>query len=180
MKKKTPYKIDIVGLSFSKHDYSLVIDNQFFEEREYEDIHSANCVVNLFLDKTEYRITASFEIKGTVGLVCDRSLEKFNHPIDISKQIIFKYSDTEEEVDDELFYITKTQDAIDFRDVLFEIISIEIPIKKTHPKFKNKDEDEDEAKEVLIYSSEDDCSLEENNDICDSRWDSLKNLKFDN
>ena len=53
-------------------------------------------------------------------------------------------------------------------------------MKKIHPDYTEEDDFNDNAEEVLIYSSKDGEEIEDNDDICDSRWEALKNLNIDN
>jgi len=54
---------------------------------------------------------------------------------------------------------------------MYEFISLEIPIKKLHPKFRDEEDDNGEGK--IVYKSE---SKDDDSDI-DPRWEKLKKLK---
>jgi uncharacterized metal-binding protein YceD (DUF177 family) len=82
---------------------------------------------------------------------------------------MFKYGPEPAELSDEIIIITRDQDKLELGQYMYEFISLEIPIKKLHPKFRDEEEDESEGK--IVYKSESD-----NNDT-DPRWDKLKNLK---
>lgn len=180
MSKNSAYKINIIGLSLGEHEFNYTIDNKFFQKHPHEDIKDVNCTIDLTLKKSSYQIIANIHIKGTLRLECDRSLEEFDHEINEQTEIFFKYSETNEEIDDTLFHITTDIDALEFEDIFYQLIAVLVPMKKIHPKHIEEDDFDDDAEEVLIYSSENYDDTEENNDICDSRWEALKNLKIDN
>ena len=180
MKTKSPYILNIIGLSIGEHDFEFEFDKTIFDHKENEDINDIDCKILLHLKKTSYHINATISITGITNLTCDRSLEKYNQKIDTHDDIIFKYSDQNEEIEDNLYHITHSLESIDFSDIFYELIAVQIPMKKIHPKHLDESDLDDNAEEVLIYSSNDSEIIEENTDICDSRWESLKKFKLDN
>ena len=54
----------------------------------------------VLLDKRETFIGTDFTIKGNAKLVCDRTLEPFDHPMSIHRKVMFKYGDQPEEISD--------------------------------------------------------------------------------
>ncbi len=50
----------------------------------------------------------NFKIKGIAKLICDRSLEPFDFPVeDMHNKIVFKYGDQDEEITDEIIIINR-------------------------------------------------------------------------
>ena len=180
MSKTATYKINIIGLSNGAHEYDFNIRNNFFEKHPHDDVKGANCQIELILRKSTYQIVAEINIKGTLTLECDRSLEEFPYKLEEQIEIYFKYNESNEEIDDTLFHITPTLETLDFEDILYQSIGTSIPMKKIHPEYIEEDDFNDDAEEVLIYSSKDGEEIEDNDDICDSRWEALKNLNIDN
>lgn len=180
MTKKSPFKVNIIGLTNGDHQFDFNIDNKFFEKHPHDDIKGANCQIELNLKKSTYQIVAEVNISGTLTLECDRSLKEFEHIVNEQTEIFFKYTENEEEIDDTLFHITSTVESIQFEDIFYQSIAVLIPMKKIHPEHIEEDDFDEDAEEVLIYSSEDSEETEENDDICDSRWEALKNLNIDN
>ena len=62
---------------------------------------------------------------------------------------------------------------------MFEFIGLEIPMKKLHPRYSEEDDEEKDDDVLLIYSSEekDQTEDQENEEMIDPRWASLKKLK---
>ena len=58
--------------------------------------------VDLLLTKHETFIETEFKISGAAHLVCDRSLEPFDFPIESKNKIVFKYGDEYQEMTDEI------------------------------------------------------------------------------
>ena len=127
------------------------------------------------LDKHETFIEAEFKIKGEAKLICDRSLEPFDFPVDIDSRIMFKYGEEEAELSDEIIIISRDRVSLELGQYMYEFISLSIPIKKVHPKFQDGEDDEDDNEGKLIYTSETESSEEEKE--VDPRWEILKKLK---
>jgi uncharacterized metal-binding protein YceD (DUF177 family) len=65
-------------------------------------------------------------------------------------------------------------ESIDLSSVIYEVISVEMPMKRLHPRFENEYELDDDLK--MIYTSEDSLDEEEKEQITDPRWNKLKDL----
>ena len=115
-------------------------------------------------------ITVNLFIDGSVDLECDRSLEHFDYPISVNKEIIYKYGDEEKELSEDVFVILKGEQEINIASFLYESISLEIPMKKLHPKFQDDSDDNE-----VIYKSE--FTDESQEASTDPRWEALKKLK---
>ncbi len=165
------FSVGVLGLSRGIHQFDFQLGNDFFEKYGQEVIGKGDFEAHVSLDKSETFIEADFKIKGNALLICDRSLDEFNHPISISKQVVFKYGEEEKEVSEEIIIITHDQQKIDVGQLMYEFIVLEIPIKKLHPRFQLEPEDDTEGK--VIYSS----STTPEEEMIDPRWEMLKKLK---
>jgi uncharacterized metal-binding protein YceD (DUF177 family) len=115
-----------------------------------------------------------FQIQGNAGLICDRSLEPFDYPMEIDRTIRFKYGQEEKELSDEIVLISRDRSSLDIGQYLYELIGVTIPMKRLHPKFENDELEESEIE--LVYSSTPD-ETEKEEDAIDPRWEKLKKLK---
>lgn len=169
MKELRAYKIDIFGLSNSSHHFDFHFTNDFFSlfENSLIDKGEGSCEVELI--KSDAMINLKMKVAGFVELVCDRSLELFHFPIEVNKELIYKYGDEEKELSEDVFVITKDKQDLNIGSFLYETISLEVPMKKLHPKFQDTSESDE-----LVYSSE---QPKEEKSETDPRWDALKNLK---
>ncbi|MEM7297844.1 MAG: DUF177 domain-containing protein [Bacteroidota bacterium] len=170
MKDLRQYRIDIFGLSNNTHEFDFSFNDEFFEAFESSLVSKGKGACDIELIKSDSMITLNFSIQGTIELECDRSLELFDYPINVNKELIYKYGDEEKELSDDVFVIPKGTQEIYISEFLYEAINLEVPMKKLHPKFQNDDESDE-----MIYSSHEE--KEENEDKVDPRWEALKKLK---
>lgn len=178
-KNQSPYIIHIYGLSNKVHKLDFDVEDSFFNAFESSFVKRGVFKVNVSLDRADTMITLSVHINGVAKLECDRSLEEFDFPIDVEERVIYKYGESYEEVDDTLFVIPFGAESIDLSAIIYDLISVEIPMKKLHPKFQDEEESEDELE--MVYSSDDFEEDEgeqspEENQIIDPRWSKLKDL----
>lgn len=168
MRDLKQYKIEIFGLSNNTHHFDFEFEEEFFSLFENSLISKGKGTCKIDLTKTDSMITLDFNIQGTIELECDRSLELFDYPIEIEKELIFKYGDEEKELSEDVRVIPKGTQEINIADFLYESIHLEIPMKKLHPKFQNEEESDE-----MIYKSDDE--KKEDNEV-DPRWEALKKL----
>ncbi|MEQ9405525.1 MAG: DUF177 domain-containing protein [Cyclobacteriaceae bacterium] len=169
MKNSRRYKIEIFGLSNDAHQFSFEYDESFFSEFENSLIIRGNGTCNVDLVKSDSMLDLTLKVTGFIELTCDRSLDTFDYPISFRQEIIYKYGDEEKELSENVFVVPKNTQEINISNFLYEYISLEVPMKKLHPRFEN-DEDSDE----LIYSSKEE---NESTERTDPRWEALKKLK---
>lgn len=164
------YTVNIIGLSNKTHEFDFRIGDEFFRQYGTEILPGGEFEAKVVLDKHETFIGADFRITGKAKLVCDRSLEPFDETMNIHKKVMFKYGDEPTELTDEIIIIARDEHSLDLGQLMYEFISLEIPIKKLHPRFRGEKDDNKEGK--IVYKSESD----EQTDI-DPRWEKLKKLK---
>ena len=172
------YSVNIVGLTNKVHHFEFEMGNDFFEKFGTELLTEGNLQAGVTLDKRETLIDASFVINGTVKLICDRSLDTFDHPIRAEKKLVFKYGETDEELSDEIVVIRRDTDSLELGHYIFEFIALEVPMKKLHPRFQDEEAEDDDSDGKIIYTSKPspDDDRTDGEDI-DPRWDVLKKLK---
>ncbi len=182
------YNIDIYGLKEGIHSFEFEIKNDFFAYYENDIVKEGDLKALVTLNKTSTMINMTMEIDGKVSLTCDRSLEEFDFPIQITEKVIYKFGEEYKEVSEEIVIITRDTQSINVGQILFEIICLQVPVKKIHPDYRTEeDDDEDYLGGVLVYSSEiaEDGDIEEVSEGDESddpiepdpRWSKLKDLK---
>lgn len=173
--------IDIFNLQNKSYDFNFEVDDRFFQSFDDSLINKGKINIKVSLDKSETFMEANMQINGTIELICDRSLEKFDFPVTLDPNLIFKFGDEEKELDDFMVQITKDTLRIDLSQYIYEFISLAIPMKKLHPRFADLEDDGDS----LVYSSAGTKGADENakgtdhgneGDI-DPRWKKLIELK---
>jgi len=168
------FKVNIVGLSQRAHPFEYAFSDDFFSLYGKDLLESGQFEAKVTLDKRETLIEADFSIRGNARLVCDRSLEPFEEPMDIHRRILFKYGAEEQELSEEIVLITRDQATLDVGHYLYELITVNLPMKRLHPRFRDEKETEENVR--LVYSSQADAK-EEKEETIDPRWEKLKKLK---
>ncbi len=166
------YDIDIFRLSNKLHQFKFRIDRTFFESREQELVENGDVKVQIEMDKNDRFISLDFHLSGTVELVCDRSLDQFNYPIEEQQKVIFKYGDQETELSEDMVMITAQTQQINVAQYIFEFIGLALPMKKLHPRYQDDNEGS------VVYSSQDSTGEPQATEA-DPRWNELKRLKKD-
>ncbi len=186
MKGLREFDIEIFKLSNKKHNYSFELNDAFFSNFEDSLVNNGKLTVDVIVDKSDVLIVADFSIKGNITLICDRSLEEFEYPIETVNKIIFKYGEEYAELTDEIISIPQGTQRLNFAQYIYEFIGLTIPMKKLHPKFVTTDEIlsnvENDEETLLIYSTEsskDEDDKDEDENI-DPRWKILNGLKHNN
>lgn len=171
MSKLKAYKIQLLRLGFGEHHFNFKIDDDFLSSFEQDILQNCNLSLDLDLNKGEALIELHFSFKGTSTLICDRSLETFEHPVEFKDELFLKFGETYEELNDNLIQIPSTLSEFDISQVVLEYIILHLPAKRLHPKYKD---DED-----FFYSSEDNENTEiiEEKENIDPRWAELIKLK---
>ncbi|BDD03518.1 DNA-binding protein [Aureibacter tunicatorum] len=181
MKDLKDFNINIVNLKEGTHQYDFIIEDSFFKNFDHSLTDKGSLKIDLTLEKTSNVIAANFHIEGFVELICDRSLEAYEYNLKSDRKILFKFSESEQESNDEIIFLHPAVHEYNFSTLCYEFIMLEIPFKKLHPKYQ--DEEEWEDGERLIYSSEtasEEIEEKEENksdsEAVDPRWEALKKL----
>lgn len=169
------FAINIIGLSKKAHLFNFHLEKGFFEKYGSEVVSDGRFDIEVILDKKETFIEVEFNISGQAVLVCDRTLDLFDFPINKTHKVVFKYGEEAQEISDEIVIITRDQDSIDLGQYFYEFISLAIPMKKLHPRFSNEAEND----QLIVYSTAQNETEEDDKekDRIDPRWEKLKKLK---
>ncbi len=173
LKKLKEFDIEIVRIRPGKHEFDFTIDSGFFKEFDYGLIDKGDLAVTVVLEKTTHLLNLHFNIKGTVELECDRSLEKFDHPLEIENDLVVKFGQEEDVLADDVIVIKYDEQVLNLASFIYEFITVGIPLKRLHPRFDQEEEDLDEE---LVYTSEEEIDDESPEEI-DPRWQGLLKLK---
>src|SRR5687768_5707711 len=169
------FKVNIVGLTNTVHHFDFKVGNDFFSQYGTGLISVGSLKGAVTLDKHETFIDAGFHITGSVELTCDRSVDTFDYPISVSRKLVFKYGNADEELSDEIVMIHRDSESLELGQYLYEFIALEVPMKKLHPRYKEEEEDDSEGK--IIYTSKPSADEKPEGEDIDPRWEILKKLK---
>lgn len=176
MKKLGEFDIEIIKLSPGIHEFKFKVGSGFFKKFDYGLIEKGDLIVKVVLEKHVHLINAKFEIEGEVELTCDRSLEKFNHPLSLQNELVVKFGDEEDVLADDVIVVKYDEPVLNVAIFIYEYITVAIPLKKIHPKFRDENENDVDQ---LIYTSgeEEDTGENSSNGEIDPRWKELLKLK---
>jgi uncharacterized metal-binding protein YceD (DUF177 family) len=163
------YRVNILGLSLGIHHFEYDLGNEFLKKYDAGLVSEGVFKAQVALDKRETFLEAKINIVGSVKLVCDRSLDEFDYPIDVSPKIIFKYGDEDKEISEDVMMIHHGTESLELGKFIYEFIALAIPMKRLHPRFENESDDEG----GIIYTSE---TEEDKKEEIDPRWEMLKKL----
>lgn len=123
--------------------------------------------VHVEFNRSRVMIQARLLVEGDLRLVCDRSLERFDYPVEAEYTVIFK-PDVDEETEDDQMAVRRLNmpsNLIDITRDVRDTLLLTIPIRKLHPRFI--DEDGEEIPFETPYASESET---------DPRWTALTSL----
>ncbi|MFN3316376.1 MAG: YceD family protein [Raineya sp.] len=173
VEKLLDYTIGIAKLQNKEYSFSWKGDANFFEAFEDSLVEEGKFEVKLLLRKSEALLHLQLAIKGTLDLICDRSLEEFPYPFETEGIQILRFADHAESISDEMELIPRGAAEINIAHYIYELIALAVPMKKLHPKFRAEEKDEDLT---LVYSSENQKKEAKEEDKPDPRWEELKKL----
>jgi len=183
VKELSKYNIDIYGLEDKQYEYDMESGDAFFQELDQDLIEHGHFKTHIVLNKSATMIQLNFHTEGVLTLICDRSLEPFEEPIDTNERIILKFGDHDEELTEEIEIINRNTTRINVARYLFDFIALSLPIKKIHPSLRTEEDEADLLNDedgILVYTSESANDVEEEEEKIDPRWEALKKLKGDN
>lgn len=173
------FNYTLFSLKDGRHEFSHQIGDLFFDSFENSLVPNGNFKVDVVLEKSERLLQFEFFIEGSSLLVCDRSLEEFEYPIKMQTLINYKYGEAYEEMAEDLIVLKHGTSELNIASVLYELIAVEIPFKKLHPKFEQEETEEQEQEVTLVYSGDTQDESQDEEQKIDPRWSDLRK-KFKN
>ena len=182
MKFWKTFDIEVIKYKEGLHEVDFPIGNAFFQQVEGNDLlDKGNLTAGVKVDKGANLIELTFHIVGKVSLICDRSLETFEQPLDITEKMIYKFGSEVKEIDVSVMMITRDTPSINVAQLIYEFILLALPLKKIHPDYKNElDEDDNELEGGFVYIDEaltEGSTEEKSTTTVDPRWEQLGKLK---
>ncbi len=178
---RTKYDIAFKGLKEGLHEFEYEIGDTFFEHFEQDMVNAGKVNVKAGLERRNTFMKLLFTIDGWVELTCDRCLEKYLQKVDSQAEVFVKFSESVQEDDDQVIWISPEEYRINLAQLIYEYIFLSLPLKHVHPDKKNG---ESGCNQKMIQKLENhkphtDNNEDENHPI-DPRWEVLKKLKNNN
>lgn len=133
MGKFSQFKLPLKSLSKGTHDFDYHLDKQFFENMESSDIRDANVNVHLVVTYANDVYSLAFDMVGNVVVPCDRCLDDLTIDIDTTYNIKVKYGDAYRDDSDDLMEIPQSDNDLNVAYMIYDTVSLAIPIKHVHP-----------------------------------------------
>ncbi|GLR16743.1 YceD family protein [Portibacter lacus] len=171
-----PFKTAKLGL----HEYHFQVDDNFFANFEDSVVEKGKFDIKVNMDKKETMLDLEFEIKGSINNPCDRCLASIDVPVEAMERIVVKFDDFGKEDTDEVIYISTEETNLNVANLIYEFVSLSLPISNTIDCEANDYEFCDQK--VLDYYDE----LEEQSEKLEEEeieeqskiWDALKDIKL--
>lgn len=123
--------MDFGALAVGQHQFDYQLDNEFFAGLDQHEVlaGSVNAVISVLARESSFTLRMS--LKGTVDVTCDRCLDPVSEPVEVSEEWLFKLGDEEGETD-ECFYLQATHPVFDLGWLMYEVISVNLPLVCRH------------------------------------------------
>lgn len=180
MERDNQYIIPLDGLAEKEYTFAFKADDAFFLSHEGGEIKGGEVDVKVTLLKKKTSMLMNFDLSGTVKLTCDRCLELYNQPIEISDEILVNYGDeTNFDTNSDAVTLSRDANSIDVSSFIYEYSHFALPIAHYHPEDADGNPTCDPKMIDLIdkYKVEE---TEKTEDAIDPRWEALRELKNNN
>jgi uncharacterized metal-binding protein YceD (DUF177 family) len=173
------FSIPFSGLKDGSHDFKFQVTDSFFESFPFSEIKKGNIQVDVLMSKSQHIMTLNIKMKGDTELSCDRCGNDYRQPVKGEKVLVAHLNAENFEDEDDLISLPESMSSLDLSQYLYEYISLLIPSRRVcggDPEAEGDCDPEVIKKLEELRAGSD----SEEEDKTDPRWDSLKNLKFDN
>ena len=126
MSEQNHYIIDLRRIPIGTHQFDIQLDDEFFAGLDKSEILSGSVAAKVTLNLREEDYQLNIAVHGTVFVVCDRCLDPMPLEIDDEQEI---FSEDEEIVESQK---SKVESLLDLTWLVYEIVSINIPIVHNH------------------------------------------------
>lgn len=193
MGKFSAFNLPLKSLPVGTHNFRFHLDKTFFENMESADVRGAALDVDLAVDYRNDVYDLSFEVSGVAVVACDRCLDDLELPIDARYHVVVKYGDDYRDDSDEFIEIPESDNYLNVAYMIYDTVSLAIPIKHVHPLGKcnramssllkkhraHTPGDPDTELEDELMDEIDAAPDTQAGENTDPRWDALKGLQAD-
>lgn len=166
------FVIPFFGLKLGTHTFNFEVNQAFFASFENSLIEEGRFDVTLSLEKLTNMLVLTFKAKGEVNDFCDRCGDPITLKVKASDEILVKFGDEDFEQMDEIIILSHDSHEIDVAQLIYEMLVLNLPRKKTHKHLKDCNQEVLERLRTEQHGNE-----EDDDDDTDPRWEALKKLK---
>jgi uncharacterized metal-binding protein YceD (DUF177 family) len=178
MKDLKDFDISFIGLKEGLHQFEYLIEKEFFDFFNYDELNNSNVKVQLSFLKKTTMFELNFSFSGWVEVACDITNELYHQPIKTESELIIKFGETFNNENEELLVIPHSEFKINIAQYIYESIVLALPLKRIHPGVEDgtlKSDILDRLKELEPKELKDKIDKED----IDPRWNKLKNILID-
>ena len=180
MKQGDPYQLDIPRTPEGDSSLTFKLADSFFELIPGALVTSGNVDVSIQVAKSKTMLVVKIYINGTVELICDRTTRPFDFHVETSDRVVYQFADQYQELSDQLIMIPRGLEFLSLVDLLYNLIAVEVPMKKLHPDLDDQVLEQNAEGNLLIYQSATPQAPETEELPEDSPWKALLKLKNQN
>lgn len=166
--RKRDFDIVFSSLTLGKHTFTFSLSDTFLALYGYEDHQKLEATATVTLEKHNTFLEMNFGLLGVVEVICDRTGELFMQNISNSFDLLVKFGEAYNDIDDETLILPQGEYQINVAQYLYELVVLGIPIKNVHPDAKKSKK----AKPTAELPK----PAEDHTEAQDPRWDKLKDL----
>jgi len=175
---KKEFVIPFGSLGKGEHEFEFEVDSTFFKQFEESIIQDGHMDVLVVVEKNEHMMLLDFTLQGKVTIACDRCLEDLELELEGYNELIVKVGKPDEEDEtDEILYLSPREHELDIAQLIYEYITVMIPMRNVH-----EDENGNAAcRKEALENIEKHIAHEPKEDEeppHDPRWDILKNINL--
>lgn len=188
--KFSEFKLPLKGMPVGVQEVEYHLGKQFFIDMESSDIKDADLEVKLVVSHKNDCYDMAFAINGEIVLICDRCLDDLQFPVDATYHIVVKYGEDYCDDSDELLIIPESDNYLNVAYMLYDTVSLAIPIKHVHAQGKCNRAMSAMLKKHRARNADDEYAGSEDGvaddydatepETTDPRWDELKKLTDNN
>lgn len=156
--------IKINDLKILKNELNFKINKEFFNTFNYNDIDECDIIVKMSSIFELNKFNLTFKIKGNIKTPCDSCGEDLVLKLEFTDKRLIVISD--EKQSNEIIFLPFHENVIDISHMIYEMIVLFIPIKRSHIL-----DGKDCNKEILNQ-------INKKNKLIDDRWSSLKKVNI--
>lgn len=178
MKDLKDFDISFIGLKEGLHQFEYLIEKEFFDFFNYDELNNSNVKVQLSFLKKTTMFELNFSFSGWVEVACDITNELYHQPIKTESELIIKFGETFNDENEELLVIPHSEFKVNVAQYIYESIVLALPLKRIHPGVEDgtlKSDILDKLKELEPKELKDKIDKED----IDPRWNKLKNILID-
>ena len=171
--KKHIYQVRYSGLSEGTHEYDYHLSGDFFRLFDESDVLEGDLNVKITIKKDSDRLLELyFDIQGWVQIQCDRCLDYFNHPVQISEILFIKLGKEYSEESEDVIVWPENNPYIDLAPHIHDYIELSLPYQRIHP----LDENGNSTCNMQMIEKLNEYLIIEEKPETDPRWDQLRKL----